>query len=249
MKNQEKVILNPDQKVVALKSTKELFFAAKQLHDWITEDNLSKKMGGILPSLIESHFTDVAKVLDYNSKLTMEQEERYQEIRRANERIHELEKQLGEQKPIDGLAEQLEYLSRVVSDWWNEYGFHHVSEASFTRSGIYKAKFSFMLEYLSTFSKTPVTDKENRKERIQELIEEGWDILHEENGYSPKLVDNDNNRSRLINLIKSRFPSAKIIRTGNWLTDDDNAFTFRDIEVYIYDLHDIITAQVEEEQS
>lgn len=246
---EQNIVLNPDQKAVALKSTKDLFFAAKQLHDWINTDSLSNEMAGILPSLVESHFTDVAKVLDYNSKLTKEKEERHQEIRKANARIHELEKQLGEQKPIDGLSEQLEYLSRVISDWWNEHGFHHVSDASFTRSGIYIAKFSFMLEYLSTFSKTPVTDKRNRKERIQELIEEGWDILHEENGRSPKLVDNDNNRSRLISLIKSRFPSAKIVRTRNWLTDDDNAFTFRDIEVYIYDLHDITASQGEEEQS
>ncbi|WP_049827411.1 hypothetical protein [Paenibacillus maysiensis] len=242
---EKNIVLNPDEKAVALKSTKDLFFAVKQLHDWINTDSLSQEMAGILPSLIESHFTDVAKVLDYSSKLTKEKEERHQEIRKANARIHVLEKQLGEQKPIDGLAEQLEYLSRVISDWWNEHGFHHVSDASFTRSGIYAAKFSFMLEYLSTFSKTPETDKKNHKQRLQELIEEGWDIIFEDGRRSPKLIDNDNNRSMLVELIKTRFPSAKIVKTRNWLTHDEDAFTFRDIEVYIYNLQDIPASQGE----
>ncbi|ALP38006.1 hypothetical protein ASL14_19240 [Paenibacillus sp. IHB B 3084] len=239
MENEAKVILNPDQKAVALKSTKDLFFAVKQLHDWIAQDELTKEMAGILPNLIESHFTDVANKLDYNSKLIEEKEKRHQEIRRANTRIRELEKQLGEQKPVDGLSEQLEHLSRIISDWWDEHGFHHVSEPRFTSSGIFIAKFSFMLEYLNRYSDTPETDKQNRKQRIHELIEEGWDIISEDGGRSPKLVDNDNNRSRLVRLIKSRFPSAKIVRTRNWCTDDEDRFVYRDIEVYIYNLHDI----------
>lgn len=239
MENEAKVVLNPDQKAVALKTLQDMLLAVKQLHEWIGGDELTKEMAGILPSLIESHFSEVAKVMDYSSKLTNEKEERHQEIRRANARIHELEKQLGEQRSVDGLSEQLEHLGRIISDWWDEHGFYHVSEASFTRSGIFTAKFSFMLEYLNSYSRTPETDKRNRKQRLKELEEEGWDIVYEEGGRSPKLVENDNNRSRLVRLIKSRFPSAKIVRSRNWCTDDENVFVYRDIEVYIYKLHDI----------
>ncbi|MCE3203428.1 hypothetical protein [Paenibacillus sonchi] len=189
MENGTKFILNPDQKAVALKTLKDMLFAVKQLHDWISTDELTQEMAGILPSLMEDHFTDISKLLDYESTLTKEKEERHERIRQANARIRELEQQMGEQKPIDGLAEQLEYLARSVSDWWDGYGFHHVSEAHFTRSGILSVKFSFMLEYLSTYSQTPEKDKQNRKERIAELEEEGWTILHEESGRSPKLVN------------------------------------------------------------
>ncbi|MNN30447.1 hypothetical protein D3C81_1440960 [compost metagenome] len=89
------------------------------------------------------------------------------------------------------------------------------------------------------FSDTPETDNRTWRERIQELIAEGWDIIFTDGKRSPQLVDNDNNRSRLVNLIQSRFPSAKIIRTRNWRTDDEKVFIYRDIEVYIYDLRDI----------
>ncbi|MBY9079536.1 hypothetical protein KIH86_03820 [Paenibacillus sp. HN-1] len=234
-----KVVLNPDQKAVALKTMKDMLFAVKQLHDWISEDGLTEEMAGILPSLIESHFVDIAKQLNYESVLTKEKEERHQQIREANTRIRELEKQLGESKPIGGLKEQLRFLASTVSDWWNKYGFHHVSEESFTEYGHYTAKFCFMLDHISMFSDTPETDKRTWRERIQELIAEGWDIIFTDGKRSPQLVDNDNNRSRLVNLIQSRFPSAKIIRTRNWRTDDEKVFIYRDIEVYIYDLRDI----------
>ncbi|QZN77358.1 hypothetical protein [Paenibacillus sp. DR312] len=239
MNIQENVVLNPDQKAVALKTLKDMFFAAKQLHDWIDTDALSREMAGILPSLIESHFTDISKQLNYESKLTKEKEERHQQIRAANMRVRELERQLGESKPIDGLKEQLRYLASTVSDWWNKYGFHHVSDENFTEYGHYTARFCFMLDHLSMYSDTPVTDKRTWKERIQELIEEGWDIVFQDGRRSPQLVDNDNNRARLVKLVQSRFPSAKIIKTRNWRTDDDGVFTFRDVEVYIYDLQDI----------
>lgn len=174
MENGVKIILNPDQKAVALKILKDMFFAVKQLHDWISGDELTQEMAGILLNLIEGHFSDISKQLNYESVLTKDKEERHQQIREANTRIRKLEKQLGESKPMDGLKEQLQFLASTVSNWWNKYGFHHVSEESFTEYGHYTAKFCFMLDHISTFSDTPVTDKRTWQERIQELTAEGW---------------------------------------------------------------------------
>ncbi|MBE0335095.1 hypothetical protein E0698_01040 [Paenibacillus sp. 23TSA30-6] len=240
------IVFSPDEKAVALKSTKDLFFAAKQLHDWINTDSLSQEMARILPSLVESHFADISKLLNYESVLTREKEERHRLIREANGRIRELERQMGESKPVDGLKEQLRHLADTVSDWWNNYGFHHVSDEVFTENGHYKARFCFMLDYISTFTDTPVTDKKNRKERLQELKEEGYDIIYEDGDRSPKLIDNDNNRQRLIGLIKGRFPSAEIVRTRNYNSRRSGVYTFRDVEVYIYNLHDIPVSQGED---
>lgn len=243
--NQEQLIeLTPDQKAVCLKTTKDMFFAVKQLHEWIEKDSLSKEMSGILPSLIESHFSDLSKLLNYESVLTKEKEERHLQIRKANERIRELENQLGEGKPIDGLKEQLKYLADIVSKWWNKYGFHHVSDEEFTEYGQYKARFCFMLDHISMFSDTPETDKKNKKDRLKELSDEGWDIVYDDNGRSPELLDNDNNRKRLIKLIEGRFPSAKVVRTRNHYSNKNGDYKFRDIEVYIYNLRDIVEGQV-----
>lgn len=239
--HKKNVNFEPDQKAVVLKSAKDLYFATQQLHEWISKDILSEEMAGVLPSLIESHFSDISKSLNYESVLTKEKEERHREIRNANGKIRELEKQIAEAKPIDGLKEQLYYLSRVVYDWWNEEGFHHVSDAGFTDSGTYKAKFCFMLIYLgSSYSDTPVTDKKNHQTRLEKFEEDGWDIVYSDSGREPELVDNDNNRKRLIELVESRFPSAKVVRTRNHYSDKRGLYTMRDIEVYIYDLHDIV---------
>ncbi|MDH6427241.1 MULTISPECIES: hypothetical protein [unclassified Paenibacillus] len=240
------VTFNQDEKAVVLKSTKDLFFAAKQLHEWISGNNLSQEMAGILPSLIESHFGDIAKQLGYESVLTKEKEERHREIRRSNERIRELEKQMGESRPVDGLKEQIHYLTSIVSKWWKEHGFRHVSDAGFTDYGIYKAKFCFLLGYMgSMFSQTPETDKAQHKSRLQQLHEEGWDIGFDTHGNDPHLIDNDNNRKRLIELIESRFPSAEVVRTRNHYSNRRGHYEFRDIEVYIRDLHDITGKAVE----
>ncbi|MCP1133361.1 hypothetical protein NKT34_08670 [Paenibacillus polysaccharolyticus] len=64
-------------------------------------------------------------------------------------------------------------------------------------------------------------------------------MIFKEGERGAELVDNDNNRSKLVQLITSRFPSAKIVKTRNWCTDDESMFVYRNIEVYIYDLHDI----------
>jgi hypothetical protein len=240
MSNEQSLVLTPDQKAVCLKTTKDLFFAAKQLHEWLDKDTLSEEMSRVLPSLIEGHFGEIAKLLNYESVLTKEMEQRHQSIRQANERIRDLEKRLGEGKPIDGLEEQLKVLASIVSKWWNNYGFHHVSEGNFTEYGYYTAKFCFMLDHISMFSDTPVTDQDNAKNRLQQLSEEGYDILYDKDGRHPELTDNENNRKRIIELIQGRFPSAKVVRTRNHYSDRNGVFTFKDVEVYIYDLMDII---------
>ncbi|TCZ76157.1 hypothetical protein E0485_15070 [Paenibacillus albiflavus] len=240
MTQEKLIVLNDDEKAKFLKSTKDLFFAVKQIHEWVESDSLTEEMAGILPSLIEGHFCDISKQLNYESALTKEKEERHLQIRNANQRIRELEKQLGEAKPLDGLPEQLKHLASTVSNWWNKHGFHHVSDEEFTEYGHYKARFCFMLDHISMFSETPVTDKISKKDRLKQLAAEGYEIVYNKYGRSPELLDNDNNRSRVIKLIQSRFPSAVVFKTRNHFDRSEGYFTIRDMEVYIYDLKDIV---------
>ncbi|MGR5963179.1 hypothetical protein ACT7DN_30565 [Bacillus paranthracis] len=75
MENQEKlVVLNADQKAVALKGLKDLFFATQQMHEWLSKDTLTEEMKGTLISLSESYISDVAKATDYESNLVKEKE-------------------------------------------------------------------------------------------------------------------------------------------------------------------------------
>ncbi|MNW54193.1 hypothetical protein D3C74_317860 [compost metagenome] len=242
---EEKLIsLSEDQKAVLLKSLKDLHFANAQLHEWVSKDGLSEDMSKTLPSLIESYFGEIAKVLNYESYLLEEKEERYAEIRKANQTIHELEQKLGSNKPVDGLSEQLQHLSKTVRLWWNIEGFNYVSEEKFHPYGGFNAQFSFMLDSRSMrlLSETPVTDERNTKQHVQHLIDMGFEFTDFEDGRSEKLklVDNQNNRTLLTKMLKERFPSIKIHQWDNRNSySDPDKFVLWHIDATIYELSDI----------
>lgn len=237
--------LNEDEKAVLLKDTKDLYFAAKQLHDWVKSDSLAQDMSNVLPSLIESQFVSIAKALNYESHLTQEHEQRYVEIRKANQKIHDLEQQLASSKPIDGLAEQLTGLRRIVYDWWKEEGFEHVSEIDFTGHGSMKAEFSFMISSgaSSLLNDKPVTDAKNKANKIKQLIEKGFDLEPEsENSRSWDVLDTPNNRRLLTDMLVKRFPSINIAKIDAWAKGGKNnneKWTIWRLEAYIHDLRDI----------
>ncbi|MBJ6362124.1 hypothetical protein JFN88_12685 [Paenibacillus sp. MAHUQ-46] len=237
--------LNEDQKAVLLKETKDLYFAAQQLHERIKEDKLAQDMSKTLPSLIESYFASIAKLLNYESHLTKEHEERYVEIRKANQRAQDLERQLASSKPIDGLAEQLEGLRKIVYDWWKEEGFRHVSEIGYTGHGSMKVEFSFMLSSgdSSLLCDNPVTDARNKAKKIQQLIDRGFDLEPEsENSRSWDVLDTENNRRLLTNMLFQRFPSIVIAKIESWNKGRkirSDKWTIWRLETYIHDLRDI----------
>lgn len=238
----EKVSLSEDQKSVLLKSTKDLYFAAQQLHQWVEKGGLTKEMGGILPSLIESHFVDIAKNLDYASHLTKEKEERHAKIRNANQRIRELEEKIGSSKPVDGLKEQLQHMRDTVYQWWGQEGFVHLSEDSFTPYGGFRATFSFMLDHRNgRYSDTPETDKRNRGEHIEHLRNLGF-LFHDaaKDRYEKlSLLHVPENVTLLQKLLTERFPSAEIHTVRNHADRNSSEFIIRDFEATIYDLSDI----------
>lgn len=236
------VVLNPDQKTVLLKTLTDLHYANGQLHEWFKNDSLTDEMSKTMLSLIESHFCQAAEILDYESYLLIEKEKRYEEIRKANLKIRELEEKLGLSRPVDGLKEQLKVLSDKVRNWWGREGFNHVSKEQFMPYGGLKLEFHFMLEHSIMFSKTPESDKKSLEDHIQELRDMGFDFADFEKSRSEKLdlIDNPNNRTLLTKLLKNRFPSLKIdswVNTSSYSNPD--IFVFRYVDATIYDLADI----------
>jgi hypothetical protein len=239
------IVLNEDQKVKLLKDTKDLFFAAKQLHDWLEKGTLAKDMSSVLPSLIESHFVSISNALDYESALVKEHEQRHVEIRRANQRARDLEQQLASSKPIDGLAEQLHGLERIVYDWWKEEGFNHISETTFTGHGSMRIEFSFMLDTHTSalIDDKPVTNVKKKANKINQLIERGFELEKEdENSRSWNVLDTSNNRRLLTEMIIDRFPSVNISKIDAWAKggrNNNEKWTIWRLEAYIHDLRDI----------
>lgn len=240
---QEKIVeFNEDQKSVLLKTLKDLHHANGQLYEWVERDELTEDMSKILPSLIESHFSEIAKIVNYESHLLAEKEKRHEDIRNANLKIRELEEKLGSDKPVDGLKEQLRHLWKTVQTWWNTEGFHHVSEECFYPYGGLKVEFHFMLDHFRSYSQTPETDKRNKQEHIQLLRDKGFEFADFEQDRSEKLslIDNPHNRKLLTAMLRERFPSIQIHKWGNRCSrKDPDTFLIWNIDAMIVDLADI----------
>lgn len=241
---ERKVHFSEDQKAVLLKALKDIHFSNSQLHEWVTKDELSEDMSKTLPSLIESYFSEVAKVLNYESHLLSEKQKRYEDIRKANQTIHELKEKLGSSRSVDGLAEQLKHLSGKVSDWWKREGFNHVSEQKFLTYGGFQVEFCFMLSsrYFRSTSDTPISDERDTQEHIEHLRNMGFEFADFETDRCEKLhlIDNQMNRTMLTKLLKERFPSIEINSWDNKCSySNPDIFTIWHIEAFIRDLSDI----------
>ena len=128
MEQEPLVTLDEDQKAVALIELQELHRVASYLYESVKKDQLTEEMRRVLCSLCEAHTTRAAEILGYDLDLTEEREKRYVEIRTANMRIHELEKQLGCCDITNVVPKKLQLLSRLIRDWWGMEGFGYVSD-------------------------------------------------------------------------------------------------------------------------
>ncbi|WP_242306387.1 hypothetical protein [Bacillus cereus group sp. BfR-BA-01317] len=229
-KQKELVALNEDDKAIALKGLEDLYFSAKQMHEWLSKDKLTEEAKGLFISLSESYISDVAKATNYESDLAKERERRSADLRNANLRIRELKQQIAEMKPIDGLKEQLHSLTNTIKDWWRELGFNYISEMTFTDYGGLNVKFAFSLNRRSRRKKEAV-------DKIQQLRDKGFVLMKESNEF--QLADNDTNKKLLINLLEERFPSIQIERIEASFERDNQLSYIESVKAYIGELHEI----------
>ena len=230
------VTLNEDDKAVSLKSLSDLFYAVKQLYDWIKEDGLSEEMKNILFSLIESRTAEASNLLGYNSKAKESIDERYKDIRQYNQEIHALKKQLAENTQIAGLTELLYEMHQALYRWWNSYGFDLITDDNFGSYG-YKGRFCLGVRMLSFAARKPVTEKNKRQNQFEQMIKDGFEFEKEDSDYV--LLDTQVNRDKITALVKGKFPSIEIIKWRNFVIYKKEKFQLRDFEAYIRDLSDL----------
>ncbi|MBP1308981.1 hypothetical protein JOD82_002001 [Paenibacillus sp. 1182] len=233
------VRLNTDQKEVLLKDLKSLIQSAHQMANLVQQNELDYGVAHQITALIEFNHTDIAKMVDYESYVTKEREERYVEICEVNKRNHELEQKIASLKPIDGLKEQLCQLSDVVSEWWKTDGFHYVKDFRFYSSGCAGMTFCFMMKYGYSTRQSPMSERLNQKAYIDKLKNDGYEIEDIE-GHGLKVLDTPNNRSLLRSLLIARFPSIRMNSFRNQAVGkNDDTYILTGIDATIFDLSDI----------
>jgi len=233
------VILNEDEKVIALRRLSEIYNTTGEIYNQIKNNELTEEMKNLLLGLIESYTSEASKVLKYDSQASAKIEERHADIRRANQKIHELEKKLAENTQVDGLKELLYAMHSALYKWWGKQGFNLVTDDEFGGYG-YKGRFCLDTHHISFVSTRPVTEKKEHKSRLEQMIEEGYEFT-EEDRKDYVLLDTPKNRELITKLVKDKFPSIEISRWENWRLHKKEGFKLRSFEAYIRNFEELKT--------
>jgi hypothetical protein len=113
--------------------------------------------------------------------------------------------------PSVAAPKQSKRISSEVSAFWKEVGFHFIRQTKYRQNGRAEFEFAFSLDYGSAFSTERVTGKMKKEQTIARLIEEGY-MLDKDHKH---LLDCDANKERVLSLIQTRFPSARVCQWGN----------------------------------
>ncbi|MDS1044028.1 hypothetical protein QM013_28285 [Pseudomonas aeruginosa] len=166
-------------------------------------------------------------------------EQRFGELRQANMRIRDLEALLGQQMPAEAIQPALGNLARKLRDWWRLEGFGHTSEIQF---GEYSLQVRFSLQSLSARPLIAGAEHLSHAERkalwLADLERRGF-VLHDGKG----VTDCPASRDALRALFAQRLPGThKIAQFVS--REGDHASKLVSVEVYVYDLAQILTLPV-----
>lgn len=232
------VVLTEDNKALGLKELKDLYSAVGTLYGWIDTDTLTVDMKETLFSLIESYTATAAKYIGFDSQAQEKIDKMHKDIREANGKIYELRAKLADEGSPEIIKEFLAKGHDAIYTWWKSLGFSLVTDDSFHGYG-YMAKFCTDIGHISFCSTHPSKDKEEKEDKLQKMLDDGWDLNIPNRERSYYVLDTQNNRDKLLTLVRSKFPSAKINKWVNWNLGQGDDFYIRDFEVIIYDYQEI----------
>lgn len=232
--------LTPDEVAHLVKELSEDGFATKALIDFVREGAVDKQLAYSVLYTKEARLAEFCKLLRIELDSAAERENRYADLRHANETIRRLEVQLGQQVSARHLQAGLKVLSNKLNRWWDVAGFGHIAGIAFTQYGGLRARFSCHLfsDVRVQYRDRPVSQEQAYKAWLEELRRRGFELVQESNEREPSLADSDTNRRLLVALFRDTFPSAKVAATANHYTTSGQA-VLRDITVHVHKLEDV----------
>lgn len=186
---------------------------SQELQEHLESGTLAEETKATLSSLLESYVVDALSELDYESVLKEEHEKRYEDIRRANQRIQELEKQLANTHELTGFKQMFRKVQDIIRKWWKQEGFVHVEDVTLLGNGTIQITFAFALSMrVSMFSKNKEADRKELQEHIQYLRDTGFEFYSNQANpvFTKDLLKTDKNEELLTQLVQSRFPSFEL---------------------------------------
>lgn len=236
------VVLTADQRAVALRELGKTALLVKAVHEHIAAGSLTDGFTAVALGLLEHQVQDLSKVTGVPCVSAAEVEQRYAELRNANNRVHELEKQLGSAGANIDIKHVVAHYSTLVREWWQRDGLGYVSEFNFGQYGSLELVLSGAVMAPGRYmSDTPETDKQTQAQWLDGLRSRGF-VFHEDGGREQSLTDCAQTRDALDKLV-SAMPSAKVRKIES-VRGRSGEFAIRSIEVLIVQPKDVLALAV-----
>lgn len=240
------VILSPDSREVLLRQIANTSLLVKMLHEAVSQGNLEEGFTATGLGHLEQLLCDLSKHTGVASQAADEIAQRHAALRSANERVRELEAQIGTASSQMDLRLAIQRYSKILHDWWQVFGFGYVSDLTFTDAGTLQATLSGRLSPPGCIaSMTPASDKEEADRWIQCLKDRGFDLYCEHQEYS--VLDTPANRQVLDSLL-SAIPSVVVTNVTSY-RGKNAQFTLRSIEIVIRKPADLLELELATEHS
>lgn len=196
----------------------------------------------------ESRLAQLGTITGVETDSAAERDRRYVEIRKANMRVHELERQLGGAVTAEQTKQSVAYLISKLNRWWRHEGLGLVREAALDTWGGLTVTFSCSLFGATrlTDSNSPVTDKSDRVAWLKSLEARGF-VLAAGHGNIGHLAACEASRDALVRLVKDTLPSAQFQNIKTTIGAKQIAVV-SEARVYIHNLEDVEALQDAEEE-
>jgi len=234
------VTFNEDSKAFISKEVKSINSSLYFLLEKVQKGEIDNELKDTLLENVELALANVMKEVAYNGDTTEKVNERYEETKRLVKIISELEAKLKSEDMTDKIKEQLTGLSESLDKWWKEYGFRYVEDIQFSDYGTMSAKLRFNFNNFSSIYSNKAVSKANKFEKwLNDLQVRGYKLIRNNDGKVVGLLDCDQNKKLLKELITSTFKSVKIksIETGPSFEHDE--FEIQSINITIKDLKEL----------
>ncbi len=243
--DEEPLPFTPDQQ-------EEIMIAVKKIQQNLAMIPFHFKNGGVsrfvadsVMNITEFEISNLGNLLGVNTDAETKLEERHGKLRKANMRIHELERLIGQNFNPQAIQPALKTLCQQINGWWDLEGFGLISDLSF---GEYNLKAVFSCQFISIRPHIENTEHLPRKERfalwLKQLQAQGFRLL--EDSGDKGIQDCEASRQALRDLFARRFDSAFISSFVSRETKNGSHLT--GVEVYIRDITEIFKLPVPAEQ-
>lgn len=240
------IVLDADGRVVVKRITNEICSAMRSVDRLLaSEDGLDRGAAQSILASAEFQFAELGKKLGVKTDSEKDIQRRYQDLQRANMRIHELEGLVGKDQSPELVQLALQNFENRLARWWQQEGFGLVSDVQF---GAYNCKFTLSChmfgEYALVNSQTPVSDEEHKRLWIESWRQRGLVIFEK----SDDVVDCDASRKVITELVESFLPSAHILSFENFRERERGGHKLRGVNVVVRKLQDIQNLPVQERE-